>query len=86
MRRTLMTISTAAFMFGGLLGTASASQPANAAASCVAVITSYEASQLPAASVGREVSGLAKSAPGLGQAAVSPLAQKHLGSIAACAE
>jgi hypothetical protein len=85
-RRTLITISSAAVLFGGLSGTASASQPANASASCVGIITSYEGSQFPAGSVGREVSSLATSGPGLGQALVSPLARRHLGSIALCAE
>jgi hypothetical protein len=86
MRRTLITLSSAAVMFGGLVGNASADQPANATASCVAIITSSEASRLPPGSVGAEVSGLATSGPGLGQALVSPLARKHLGSIALCRE
>ena len=75
MRRTLLTIASAAVIFGGLTGTAPASPPANAPASCVAVITSFEATQLPPGSVGREVSGLATGAPGLGRAIVSPLAR-----------
>ncbi|MCA1677672.1 MAG: hypothetical protein LC790_01560 [Actinobacteria bacterium] len=50
----------------------------------MAVITSYEASQLAAGSVGHEVSGLARTSPGLGSALVSPLAHNHLGSIESC--
>jgi hypothetical protein len=85
-RRTLITISTAAVIAGALAATASANQPANPTASCVAIITTYETSQLPAGSVGLEISGLAKDGPGLGQALVSPLAREHHGSIALCAE
>jgi hypothetical protein len=40
--------------------------PPPSCASCVAVITSYEASRLAPGSVGKEVSGLAQS-PGLGK-------------------
>jgi hypothetical protein len=83
MKRTLITVGTALAMLVASSGTASAQPPANPRASCVAVITSYEASQLAPGSVGNEVSGLAQS-PGLGSALVSPLAQKHLGSIEAC--
>jgi hypothetical protein len=57
---------------------------AGSPASCVATITSYEASQLQPGSVGAEVSGLATSAPGLGRELVSNLAKVHAGSIAAC--
>ena len=84
MRRTLITLASAAAMLVGLVGTASAEDPASAGASCVAIITSYEASQLASGSVGHEVSGLATSSPGLGQAPVSPLAHNHLGSIETC--
>jgi hypothetical protein len=80
MRRTVIGISCVAVAFGGLLGTASAASPANAPASCVGIITSAEASQLPAGSVGQEVSGLAHSVPRLGQALVSPLAHEHGGN------
>lgn len=76
MPRTTITIACAAAAFGGLLG-GSASQAADPSASCVAVVTSYEASQLPPGSVGREVSDLARSASGLGRALVSPLAREH---------
>jgi hypothetical protein len=78
MQRTVITISCAAVAFGGLLGSAaSASPPAGAPASCVGIITTAEAAQLPPGSIGQEVSGLATSAPGLGQALVSPLAHEH---------
>jgi hypothetical protein len=76
MRRATITIACAALALGGLLG-APASQAADASASCVGIITSYEASQLPPGSVGREVSELAGSASGLGPAFVSPLAREH---------
>ncbi len=63
-----------------------AGSPASPKASCVATITSYEASQLEPGSVGTEVSGLATSAPGLGSSLVSGLAQEHAGSIEDCFE
>jgi hypothetical protein len=62
---------------------ASAGPPANPQASCGGAITTYEATQLAPGSIGLEVSGLARSAPGLGTAMVSPLAHEH-GSIEAC--
>ena len=67
----------------GFSADAMAEQPANPRSSCVALITSYEASQLAPGAVGEEVSGLASS-PGLGSALVSPLARVHLGSIGSC--
>jgi hypothetical protein len=76
MRPTTITIACAALALGGLLG-APASHAADASASCVGIITSYEASQLPAGSVGREVSELAGSTSRLGRALVSPLAREH---------
>jgi hypothetical protein len=66
---------------GAALGTGS---PASPQASCVATITSYEASQLQPGSVGAEVSGLATSARGLGRDLVSNLAKLHAGSFAGC--
>ena len=83
MRPIPITISIAAAILVGSSAAAMAEQPANARSSCVALITSYEASQLAPGSVGTEVSGLASS-PGLGTALVSPLARTHLGSIGAC--
>ncbi len=68
---------------GGALASGS---PASPRASCVATITSYEASQLEPGSVGTEVSGLATSAPGLGTSLVSGLAKEHAGSIEDCFE
>jgi len=85
MRRIAITITTALAMTAASGASASAEQPANPRASCVAVITSYEATQPPSGSVGSEVSGLA-SEPGLGSALVSPLARNHLGAIEACFE
>jgi len=60
--------------------------PASPQASCVATITSYEASQLQPGAVGKEVSGLATSEPGLVGGIVSDLAKAHAGSIEACFE
>jgi hypothetical protein len=80
MRRAVIGIACAVVAYGGLVGTASAASPANASASFVGIITSAEASQLPAGSVGQEVSGLAHSVPRLGQALVSPLAREHGGN------
>jgi hypothetical protein len=83
MRRTLITVATVISALAASSATAVAQQPADPRASCVAVITSYEASQLAPGSVGEEVSRLASS-PGLGSTLVSPLAHKHLGSIETC--
>jgi hypothetical protein len=74
-RRASITIACAAVAFGNLVGTAPASP--SAAASCVGIITSFEGSQLPPASVGREVSDLARDVPSLGRALVRPLAREH---------
>ena len=84
MRRIVVTAGTAIAMLAASGGVASAGQPASPRASCVAVITSHEASQLAPGSVGREVSGFATSSPGLGSALVGPLAHNHLGSIETC--
>jgi len=83
MKRILITVGTASAMLVASGGAASAEQPANPRASCVAVITSHEASQLAPGFVGHEVSGLASS-PGFGRVLVSPLAHNHLGSIETC--
>jgi len=77
MRQAVIGISCAVVAFAGVPAGAPASPPAGAPASCVGVITSYEASQLPPGSVGGEVSGLATSAPGLAGAIVSPLAHQR---------
>jgi hypothetical protein len=74
-------VAVLAVQSGAALG---AGPPASPQASCVATITSYEASQLQPGSVGKEVSGLATSAPGLGRDLVSDLAKAHAGSIEAC--
>ena len=63
-----------------LAGSAGASPPPPA--SCVAILTRYEATQLPAGSVGTEVSGLA--GPGCGRV-VTGLARSHLGTLDECA-
>jgi hypothetical protein len=61
-------------------GTAGASPPPSA--SCAAILTSYEATQLPPGFVGAEVSGLAE--PGFGEV-VSGLARSRLGTLEECA-
>jgi hypothetical protein len=85
MKRLMITVVTVA-MLAASSGAASAEPPADPPPSCVALITSYEASQLAPGFVGHEVSGLATSRPGLGSALVSPLAHKHLGSFESCRE
>jgi hypothetical protein len=85
MKRLTITAVTVA-MLAASSGAASAEPPADPPPSCVALITSYEASQLAPGFVGHEVSGLATSGPGLGTALVSPLARKHLGSFESCRE
>jgi hypothetical protein len=84
MRRILVTITSVTAMLLTSASAVAAEQPASPLASCVAVITSYEGTQLPAGSVGSEVSGLTRVAPGLGSALVGPLAHNHLGSIERC--
>ena len=76
MRRTTITVACAAVTFGGLLG-ASASQAADASASCVGVITSYEASQLPVRDSGRRARALTPDGRPSPGALVSPLAREH---------
>ena len=78
-----VAVAAVAVPSGAALG---AGPPVSPQASCVATITSYEASQLQPGSVGEEVSGLATSAPGLGRSLVSDLAKAHAGSIEACRE
>ena len=80
MRRSVIGIVGAAVALGGLSGTASAT--AASSASCVGIITSAEATQLPPGSVGDEVSGLARSVPRLGEMLVGPLAKRHGGNCA----
>jgi len=75
----------------GALGASSgvavaARAPANPNASCVATITSYEASQLQPGAVGNEVSALTTVAPGFVGDLVSELARAHADSIEACFE
>jgi uncharacterized membrane protein len=84
-RRGLVAIATVLAMLVMSSAAVTAAQAASPQASCVGVITSYEASQLAPGSVGAEVSGLARSDLGLGSAVVSPLAHTH-GSIADCAQ
>ena len=84
MRLTVITVGAAIAMLAVSSGSASALQPADARASCVALVTSFEASQLAPGFVGHEVSELAMSSPGLGSALVGPLARNHLGSIETC--
>jgi hypothetical protein len=82
-KRLMITAVTVA-MLAASTGAASAEPYADPPHSCVALITSYEASQLAPGVVGHEVSGLATSGPGLGTVLVSPLAHRHLGSFASC--
>lgn len=63
-----------------------AGPPANPKASCVATITSYEASQLQPGAVGKEVSALTTLAPGFVGDLVGALARAHAGSIESCFE
>lgn len=63
-----------------LAGSAGASPPP--AASCAAILTSFEATQLPPGFVGAEVSGLA--GPGFGMV-IRDLARSHLGTLEDCA-
>jgi hypothetical protein len=86
MRRSALAITTVAAVLAAPAAASAGPQPAAPAASCVALITSYEASQLSPGSVGREVSGLAAGGPGLGRILVSALAQSHLGSLEGCSD
>jgi hypothetical protein len=54
--------------------------------SCVATITVWETANLPAGSIGAEVSGLAGSAPQTLSALVRELVRRHAGSIEGCGE
>jgi hypothetical protein len=65
MRRVLMTITSVVALLTASATAASAGSPASPKASCVATITSYEATQLAPGSVGEEVSELAHIGPGL---------------------
>lgn len=83
-RRAALIVATVAALTvpsGAALG---AGPPASPNASCVATVTSYEASQLGPGAVGGEVSGLATSAPGVVGGLVKDLAKAHAGSIDAC--
>jgi hypothetical protein len=83
MKRLLIPPLSVLILLGASSTGAEAQQPASPTASCVALITSFEATQLAPGAVGQEVAGLA-SVPGLGRRLVSPLARAHLGSIEAC--
>ena len=85
MKRLISALVTVG-MLAAASGPASAAPAAGPPPSCVALITSYEASQLAPGFVGHEVSGLATSGPGLGTALVNPLAHKHLSSFESCRE
>jgi hypothetical protein len=76
-RRALIIVSAAAAV------TAGTASGAGTQASCVGLVTSFEATTLEAGSVGHEVSGLAQ-AGSLG-AFVRELAAAHPGSLPACA-
>ena len=83
MKRPLITVASVIAVLGATTTVAVAQQPAASGSSCVALITSFEATQLAAGAVGQEVSGLART-PGLGVRLVSPLARAHPGSIEDC--
>ena len=80
MSKRLMIGTIVAVVAAALSGSAGASPPP--AASCAAILTSFEATQLPPGFVGAEVSGLA--GPGFGKI-ISGLAQSHLGTLDGCA-
>jgi hypothetical protein len=84
MDRFLLAVACAVAILLVSAGAASAGPPASSQASCVAAITVYEATQLPAGSIGREVSGIAGSGPGTVSGIVTPIAPEH-GSIEGCA-
>jgi hypothetical protein len=83
MGRFLLVVACALAILLVSATTASAGAPASSRASCVAAITALEATQLAPGSVGREVSGLASSGPGVASASVRPLVGEH-GSIEEC--
>jgi hypothetical protein len=83
MKRLVIPLLSILILIGASSTGAAAQQPSSPTASCVALITSFEATQLAPGAVGQEVAGLA-STPGLGRRLVSPLARAHLGSIEAC--
>ena len=86
MRRRAVVLVAAVVALGSSSGAAlAAGSPASANASCVATITSFEASQLQPGAVGDEVSGLATSAPGIVGGVVRDLAHAHGGTIETCA-
>ena len=82
MKRLLAIWATAAAI--AAIGAVPALGGANAGASCVGIITSAEATQLPPGSVGQEVSGLAHAVQPLGSSLVGGLAGEHAGSIESC--
>ncbi len=72
-------------VFAAWMGAAQAAgPPANPRASCVATLTSCEATQLEPGFIGNEVSGWATSQPGFIGALVSELAKEHAGSVESC--
>lgn len=64
-----------------MLSSSAVASPSSSA-SCAAILTSFEATQLPPGSVGAEQSSLAGA--GFGQV-VSGVAQSHLGTLEDCA-
>lgn len=75
-----LTVAATVALAATLSGPAGAAPPQSA--SCAAILTSFEATQLPPGFVGTEVSGLA--GPDFGQV-ISGLAQSHLGTLENCA-
>jgi hypothetical protein len=78
--KRLVVVAVVVAVAAGLSGSASASPPPSA--SCAAIPTSFEATQLPPGFVGSEVSGLA--GRGFGEV-IRNLARNHLGSLEECA-
>jgi len=76
------TVAALAVAAIGLAATGAANAAPVDPASCVAILTSFEATQLPAGFVGGEVSGLA--GPEFG-AVARRLATAHLGGLESCA-
>jgi hypothetical protein len=84
MRRLVTTTTAALLALAAPVAASGGPQPANEQASCVAILTSFEASQLEPGAVGAEVSGLATSSPGFVGAFVRALAKEHAGTIETC--
>lgn len=65
-------------------GVALGQGPTSPQASCIGVLASFEATQLPPGSLGEETSGIAQLGPGVLGGLVRELARHHGGSVEAC--